>query len=239
MTQPPPGGRSLHEIIARTRYLLLDFDGPICDIYAGTPDITVADHLRKLITDQDITIPADIAATPDPLAVFTYSATISPELAAQVEAEMTEQEIAAVPTARPNAYVHEVAASCRESGRAIAVVSNNSDPCRPRLPRTPRPRRPSRPHRRPHQPGPGIAQAEPASHQPGHHEDSQRSPEECALVGDSITDIQAGHQAGVDTIGYANRPGKRDSLASAGATAVILSLADLVLPLRATRPGDP
>ena len=68
MTQPPPGRRTVHDIIARTRYLLLDFDGPICDIYAGIPDITVADHLRKLITGQDIAIPADIATTPDPLA---------------------------------------------------------------------------------------------------------------------------------------------------------------------------
>jgi len=32
-----------------------------------------------------------------------------------------------VPTARPAAYVHDVVTSCRESGRLVAVVSNNSD----------------------------------------------------------------------------------------------------------------
>lgn len=40
---------------------------------------------------------------------------------------MTEQELAAVPSATPAAHVHDVVTSCRESGRAVAVVSNNSD----------------------------------------------------------------------------------------------------------------
>ena len=238
MTKPPPDRRSLRDIITATRYLLLDFDGPICDIYAGVPDITVADHLRKLIAAQDVAIPADIVTTPDPLAVFTWSATISPELAAQVEAEMTEQETVAVPTATPNGYVHEVAASCRESGRGIAVVSNNSA-------------RAVRAYLERHGLDDRIdliaarTSPDPALLKPNPHLIDQAirglaaQPEECALVGDSITDIQAGHHANVATIGYANRPGKRDSLASAGATAVILSLADLVLPLRANRPSNP
>jgi beta-phosphoglucomutase-like phosphatase (HAD superfamily) len=58
--------------------------------------------------------------------VFTYSAAISEELAARVEAEMSQQELAALPTARPTAYVHDVVTSCRDSGRAVAVASNNS-----------------------------------------------------------------------------------------------------------------
>ena len=46
-----PGGP---QIITSTRYLLLDFDGPICDIYAGLPDHAVADRLRTLFTRQGI-----------------------------------------------------------------------------------------------------------------------------------------------------------------------------------------
>ena len=122
-----PDETTLDQVIARTRHLLLDFDGPICDIFAGLPDHTVADRLRELITSQGIAIPEDVAATRDPIAVFIYSATITPDLAARVEAEMTEQEIAAVPVARPTAYVHDVVTSCRDSGRTVAVVSNNSD----------------------------------------------------------------------------------------------------------------
>ena len=72
--------------------------------------------------------------------VFAYAGTISPDLAARVEAEMTDLEVAAVATAKPTPYVHDVLAACRESGRAVAVVSNNAeravqlylDPARPR-----------------------------------------------------------------------------------------------------------
>ena len=118
---------ALDQIIRRTRCLLLDFDGPICDIFAGHPAPAVAEQLRKLITSQGIQLPADIARTADPIEVFAYSATIGPDLAAKVEAEMADQEVAAVPTARPAPYVHDVVISARESGRTVAVVSNNSE----------------------------------------------------------------------------------------------------------------
>jgi phosphoglycolate phosphatase len=230
MTAPP--GDVLAQVIARTRFLLLDFDGPICDIYAGHPDFAVADELRNLITSHGNGIPADIAQTPDPIAIFTYSATISPGLAARIEAEMTQQELTAITTARPAAYVHDVASSCHESGRTLAVVSNNSDQAvRAYLERH------------------GLADRvdlvvartspDPALLKPSSHlidqaiRQLEARPGQCALVGDSVTDIEAGQQASVTTIGYANKPGKHQRLTDAGATAVITSLADLVLPLRA------
>ena len=126
MTPSTPDGASVDEIIARTRYVLLDFDGPICDIFAGLPATTVAGRLRKLITGQGVQMPTEILPSPDPIEVFSYSATVSADLAAQVEAEMADQEQAATATARPTPYVHEVVTSCRDSGRAVAVVSNNS-----------------------------------------------------------------------------------------------------------------
>jgi phosphoglycolate phosphatase len=227
-----PADLVLDQIITRTRYLLLDFDGPICDIFAGLPDLTVADHLRKLITGQGIAIPEQIAATRDPLAVFVYSATVSADLAAMIEAAMTEQEVTAVATARPTAYVHDVVSSCRDSGRTIAVVSNNSD-------------RAVRTYLRLHGLDDRVdlvvarTSSDPALLKPSQHlidlavGKLGAEPSECALVGDSTTDAEAGQLAGVATIGYANKPGKRDRLAAAGATAIITSLADLVLPLRA------
>jgi phosphoglycolate phosphatase-like HAD superfamily hydrolase len=42
-------------------------------------------------------------------------------------------------------------------------------------------------------------------------------PAECAFVGDSTTDMLAGRLAGVPVIGYANKPGKAELLAQAGA----------------------
>jgi len=221
-------------VITRSRCLLLDFDGPICDIYAGLPDVVVADRLRKLITGQSITLPAEITLTPDPLAVFGYAATVSSDLAARVEAEMTEQELAAVHTARPTAYVHDVMTSCHESGRAVAVVSNNSQ-------------RAVRAYLELHSLDDRVdlisarGSSDPATLKPSPHLIQQAmhglgaTPADCVLVGDSTTDIHAGKSSGVDTIGYANRPGKNDTLRTAGATVIVTSLADLVLPLRATR----
>jgi hypothetical protein len=42
-----------------------------------------------------------------------------------IAAEMTGQGVEAVATARPVPYVHDVVTSARDTGRGIAVVSNN------------------------------------------------------------------------------------------------------------------
>ena len=236
MTRPTPSGSDLDTIVSRTRHLLLDFDGPICSIYAGLPAATVADRLRKLFGDH-AELPDEIARTADPLAVFAYAATVSEDLAARVETEMTDQELAAVATATPTPYVHEVVTACQNSGRSVAVVSNNSaaavhsylarhgleDRISLVVARTnhnPALLKPS-PHL--------IAKAIDALH---------AEPGECALVGDSVTDIQAARLASVQSIGYANKPGKRQRLTAAGAGATINSLADLALRFRA-RVADP
>jgi phosphoglycolate phosphatase len=232
MTTGSPTGEALADILARTRYLLLDFDGPVCDIFAGLPAATVAERLRKLITGQAVHLPDEIARSPDPIEIFTYSATVSTSLAARVEAEMADQELAAVPTARPAPYVHEVVTSCRDSGRGVAVVSNNAD-------------RAVRAYLAQHGLDDRIelvaarTSPDPALLKPSPHLIEQAvtglgaPPAECVLIGDSTTDMQAARLAGVASIGYANRPGKHASLTAAGALAVVSSLADLVLGLRA------
>jgi HAD superfamily hydrolase (TIGR01549 family) len=229
MTSPGTDAASLGAVIPRTRYLLLDFDGPICSIYAGLPAPTVADKLRKLFTGP---LPDEIANTPDPIEVFCYSATVSDEMAARVEAEMADLEVAAVPTAEPTPYVHEVVASARESGRVIGVVSNNG----PRAVNAYLDRHGLRD---------GIrlvvarTSHDPALLKPSPHliDKAVRSldadPSASTLVGDSFTDIQAAHRAGVASIGYANGPGKRERMTQLEAGAVITSMADLVLSLRA------
>ncbi len=232
MTAGTTPGDTAAKLLARTRYILLDFDGPVCDIFAGLPDATVAARLRKLISGHGVQIPDEIARTPDPIEVFTYSANISTALATMTEAEMAEQELAAVATARPAPYVHDVVTSCRDSGRPVAVVSNNAE-------------RAVRSYLALHGLDDRIdliaarTSPDPALLKPSPHFISQAitglraQPGECVLIGDSTTDIQAANRAGIASIGYANRPGKPASLTAAGATAVVTSLADLVLPIRA------
>jgi phosphoglycolate phosphatase len=225
----------LGAIIARTRHLLLDFDGPICSIFAGLPAPVVADRLRKILPE-DIHLPEAIADTSDPMEVFTWSATISGDLAAIVEAELTEQEVAAAATAQPTPYVHEVVTACRESGRSLAVVSNNStravhayltkhdldDRIRHVIGRT---------SKNPAllKPSPYLIELAVAT--------LSAEPDECALVGDAVTDVEGAQLANVYSIGYANKPGKSARLAEVGAGAVITSLIDLAVRLRTQASG--
>ncbi len=229
MTSPGTDAAGLGAIIACTRFLLLDFDGPICSIYAGLPDSTVAEKLRQLLPGD---LPDEIANTPDPIEVFTYSATVSDEMAARIEAEMADLEVAAVPTAEPTPYVHEVIASARESGRIVGVVSNNS----PRAVNAYLDR---------HSLSGGIrlviarTSHNPALLKPSPHLINEAvrgldaQPAATTLVGDSLTDIEAAHGADVASIGYANKPGKREYMIQLRAGAVISSMADLALSLRA------
>jgi HAD superfamily hydrolase (TIGR01549 family) len=231
MTSPGTDAAVLGAIVARTRWLLLDFDGPICSIYAGLTDATVAAQLRKLIPGE---LPDEIANTPDPIEVFKYSATVSDELAARVEAEMADLEVAAVPTADPTPYVHQVIASARESGRIIGVVSNNG----PRAVNA---------YLERHGLSDGIrlviarTSHDPALLKPSPYLINEAirgldaNPAMTTLVGDSFTDIEAAHRAGVASVGYANRPGKRERMTELEAGAVITSMADLALSLRAHR----
>jgi phosphoglycolate phosphatase len=231
MTSPISAANDLDAILARTHHLFLDFDGPICSIFAGLPAATVADRLRKVFGDH-AQMPDDIASTADPFAVFAYAATISEDLAAQVEAEMTDQELTAVPTAAPAPYVHEVVTACQNSGRTVAVVSNNSARAvHAYLDRHGLDDRISLVVARAHH-DPGLLKPSP-------HLIAQAvgaldaEPGECTLVGDSVTDIQGACLASIQSIGYANEPGKREHFTAAGAGAVINSLADLALRLRA------
>jgi phosphoglycolate phosphatase len=232
MTSTPKPPASLDQIVLGTRHLLLDFDGPICSIFAGLTKEAVARKLRGVITSQGTPVPADVEATIDPFDVFAYAATISPALAARVEGAMTQLEAMAVRTADPSAYVHEAVTSCRESGRTVTVVSNNSadavrayltmhaldGPINLVIART--------------SPDPGLLKPHPHLIEQAVTA-NKADPAECTLLGDSVTDIHAARDAGTRSIGYANKPGKTESLADAGADAVITSLAQLALTFRA------
>ena len=189
-----PDDDRLGEIITATRHLFLDFDGPICSIFAGLKPATIADRLREVIISHGITPPADIEATSDPFDVFIYAASVSPDLGAEVEVAMTDLEVAAVPSAEPTSGVHAVVTSCRDSGRTLTVVSNNSDRAvRAYLTR----------HALDGQISTVIARTSPDPDllKPCPHflqqaiTASNADPDTCTLVGDQLTDIDAARQA--------------------------------------------
>ena len=68
--------RTLDELASRTRFLLLDFDGPTCDVFAGLPAPVVAKRLLALVGDPAI---ADrLADNDDPMQVLRAVGKLDP-----------------------------------------------------------------------------------------------------------------------------------------------------------------
>jgi phosphoglycolate phosphatase len=226
---------ALDDILSSTRCMLISFDGPVCSLFAGTPAVSVADSLRGVITKEGVHMPQEIADTGSWLELLSYAASMSPDLAARVESDLTAAESSAIATAEPTSYVHEVLQACCEYARPVAIISNHSEAVvRAYLilrdlnsqvaliaarngPETSMP-----PQSSPIE----LAVTELAT---------QSS--ECVLVGSSPSEIQAAKAAGAHSIGYAKNSREFDHLVDAGAEAIIVSMADLALRLRA-RPPD-
>ncbi|WP_090060362.1 HAD family hydrolase [Lentzea fradiae] len=218
---------AVRRILANADALLLDFDGPICDVFAGLPAHVVADQLRRVLAEGGHDeLPAAVEKSEDPFDVFYYAATLGDEEARYVEASQRAHEVEAVASSTPIPYAHDLIGRWHTSGRMVAVVSNNSaaavetylhlheltaridcvsarddfDPSHLK-------------------PNPFLIQRV--------CEHFKISATRSVMVGDSSTDIQAAHAAGTPVIGYANRPDKLDLLASKTPQAIVTDLAYL------------
>lgn len=214
----PP--RSIAQVLAETGPILLDFDGPICTVFSTIPGPTVADQLRRVLTGHGVVLPAHITEQPDPLEVLRYTATLGDQqLTTLVDDQLRQAERQAVDGATPTPYAREVIVAAHHAGRRLAIVSNNSQPA-------------IRAYLTCHRIDRyinhviGRAYADPGRMKPSPLPvlDAVAAlgakPAACVLLGDSASDVRAAHAAGVHTIGYANKPGKRDRLAHAGAEAL-------------------
>ena len=215
-------------VIATSRYVLLDFDGPICSIFAGLHAPVIADELRRVLTRHRVAIPDEIAAQGDPLEVLRFAGTIDGNVALDIEQTLRAAELQAADSAAPTPGAHEFLSACRTTGRPVAVVSNNSPQAVARyldranlvgLVQHIEGRDPSDPALM--KPNPALLhRALSALH---------GAPASTVLIGDSRSDFEAAHTAGTQAIAYANKPGKAQALTTAGATAVVDSMAQLAL----------
>lgn len=221
-------GNAIHQ----ARCLLISFDGSICTLFAGTSVDSVTDRLRAEIKNTGLSMPHRVEAATDPLDILRFAASLGSKLASRVEAQLTELECAAIPTALPTRYCDDVLLACRESGRSAAIISANSSaairayldlhdlaeqfalvaartgPDPTILPPSPR----------------LIEQAITALHV---------RPAECVVIGSAPNDIQAAQAAGVPSIAYVKTSDDAEYQVQAGASTFVYSLADLVLRLRA------
>jgi myo-inositol-1(or 4)-monophosphatase len=218
----------LDAILASARYLIFDFDGPICDLSAAMP-ADASERLRTLLLRGGAQVPG---GGEDPFDILATAIGQNPSLGEAVDAELTSLELAAVAQATGSGYVHEALAACRDSGRTPAVIGRQSaGAIRTYLAK----------HGLTDQSALVIA---PGGYPPGHLQTLAHlvedtigalgtAPPECALITASLAGIDAAHSVGAHVIGYARTPADREHLAQAGAACVIPSLADLTLRLRA------
>jgi HAD superfamily hydrolase (TIGR01549 family) len=228
---------TLAELLSQARHLLIDFDGPICSVFARHSAAVVADELREVIRRRcGGTLPPELAELHgDPLRLLTDVAALgNDELTGKLAEACREAEVTAVKSATATPHAADVLRAASAAGYRVTVVSNNAteaigdytrlhglspyvdgvaarfDGMDPRL---------LKPH-------PFLLERALASTDSPHVS--------AVFIGDSVTDIEAGRAAGIPTIGYANKPGKHQRLAAAGAEVVIESMQVLAAEIRST-----
>jgi len=122
----PHGARDLRRVLNGTDAVLLDFDGPVCSVFAGVPADAVANGLRASLTDRGVDLPREAVDTDDPMVVLCRTAVSVPERAAVVERLLAAAEVAAVRQAVATPGARELLRTCRALGRPVAIVSNNT-----------------------------------------------------------------------------------------------------------------
>lgn len=214
--------------------ILFDFDGPICDVFRGLPAPGIAKELADLLAVLAPSLESQARATDDPMKVHQLSQKGGSTVLAAVEGALTLAEVRAVKAAgEPTEGAIQALHAAHNSGRKVAIVSNNSSECvrayldlheiagvvdevvgRPVL----------RPDLMKPSPHPLLTAAAEFS----------IAPDRTVLVGDSVTDVEAAISAGARSVGYANKPRKEAKLAVAGADVVVLSMHALAEALLAT-----
>ncbi|MEV7228313.1 HAD family phosphatase [Polymorphospora sp. NPDC051019] len=221
----------LGRLLAEVDAVLLDFDGPVCSIFAGYPAPQVAAELVDVLRRRGIDVPPNLASEPDPLEVLRRTGASGDQgVTRVVEDALCAAERRAVETAQPTPYGREVIVAARQAGMSVAVVSNNAaDAVTAYLAA----------HRLAEYVSPvvGRAYAEPARMKPNPDPILQavhvlgEPPSRCVLVGDSLSDIEGGRAAGVPVVAYANRPSKTEAFRIAGADVVITSMGTIASAL--------
>ncbi|MFI1518351.1 HAD family hydrolase [Kitasatospora cineracea] len=212
---------SLADLLRPVKHVLLDFDGPVCSVFAGFSAPDVAKSLQEGLEALGWKALVEDPIEADPLALLRQVAEHRPDLVSPADRRLTLLETAAVQTARPNPGGEAVLRACAQSGRAVSIVSNNATAAIESylaahdltryVVRTV-----------------GRTPGDPSSMKPSPRLLVEAmgggDPQEFIFVGDAARDVEAGMAAGVGTIGYANKPGKRGRLEAAGALVVVDSM---------------
>ncbi|MGW6279277.1 HAD family hydrolase [Kribbella sp. NPDC055071] len=116
----------LDAVVAGVRAFLLDFDGPVCDLFPAGSTTTIAADARTPMEQAGIELPPTLAHTNEHLSILTYAAAHAPAVLAQVEAAAIAGEVEAARTAPLTPGAREFLLACAQSHRPVVIVSNNA-----------------------------------------------------------------------------------------------------------------
>lgn len=185
-------------------------------------DHAVADDLKGYFGAD---IPDRVAATHDPFDVLRYASTIGAEAA--VDVRLKHRELDAIETAPITPGAASAMHSLVESGRTVSIVSNNSaDAIRVFLGMHDLSQLVHYISARVH-PDPGLLKPNPYLLEQA-VEALDTTPDQCAMVGDSVSDIEAAHAAGTAAIAYADEPGKHQQFQAHALEAIIDHMSELM-----------
>jgi phosphoglycolate phosphatase-like HAD superfamily hydrolase len=228
---------NVRRLVTRARFVLWDFDGPICRLFAGHPADAVAREMRDWLGHQGLlhllTEEEQRAADPHVILRAVDERHPGSDLVTALEELLTHHELLAVPSARPTPYADPLIRTWTAVGARLAVTTNNSA-------RTATAYLTTRgllgcfaPHLygRTHE----LHQLKPDPHHLNRALGALgASPEEALMIGDSPSDAQAAAHAGVPFLGYARNDDKEKALRAADATTIVASL-EKVLDILRTR----
>lgn len=213
----------LDAVLSSVDALLLDFDGPICALFAkDSPQVTAADA-RMILSAQGIQLPCELHETQGALALLRWAEAHAPSAVSAIEEIQGAAEERAVNTATPTISSFAAIAAAHSSGLKLAIVSNNSPKAiaqylgihgilgyftavagREKG---------------------GASAMKPCSTLLMRAASELRIPiGRCAMIGDAVTDVAAAKRAGARSVGYAQDDVSASALAHAGADAVIRSM---------------
>lgn len=225
----------LRGLITGARFVLFDFDGPICRLFAGHKAEQVAEDqvrwleargLRELLTDEE-------RAEPDPHAVLRAvdRRHQGSDLVIELEKRLTSQELRAVKLAYPTPYVDPLIRTWHAVGARLAIATNNSPLVASRYLAT----RGLTDCFAPHIYGrtQDLSLLKPHPHCLNRALSALGAePSGTLMIGDADTDFQAAERAGVRFLGYARNEDKEKILRAAGAEFVVGSWEPLLQTLR-------
>lgn len=228
MTSPPVDDpETLRRILDQAEALFLDFDGPICDVFATLPASEVVAQLCVVLADGGYgEPPPEIEKSSDPFDVLKYAADLGETEARYVNASLTAHEIEAVFTATPTAGAHELIGAWARTGRPIAIVSNNSKLAVETYVDRHSLRSFATWISAREMADPGLLKPSPHLLNAALVELSVTA-EAVVFVGDSLTDIDAARAAGTMSIAYANKAAKLKPLLIANPTLTVSTMSSI------------